>query len=184
VAEVHVSPETFTYVEYDAGVIAEAVARLADAVGLPVDLRVEVVVDESVPLLRARVIGLDPVVLDVEGGALEDLKRPRRYDPAGAEAVLCRLLLEVGDRLDPAFGAPDLDEDLSLELRTAWDVLCAGRAARLGRRPQQQRWRYAFRTRHGFTDAADAAFERLWRGAAATWPEVVAVSDAARAVAA
>lgn len=183
-ATVHVSPEAFSYVDYDAGVIAAAVDRLADAVGLPAGLRVEVVVDESVPLQRARVVGLDPVVLDVEGGALEDLKRPRRYDPDGADAVLCRLLLEVGDRLHPAFGAPELDESLPLELRTAWDVLCAGRAARLGHRPQQQRWRYAFRTRHGFNDEADRAFEQLWRGDPATWADVVAVSEAARRVAA
>ncbi len=181
-ATVHVTPETFTYVEFDAVVIAEAVGRIADAVGLPDTLDIEVAVDESVPLLRARVVGLDPVVLDIEGGALEDLRRPRRYDPEGADAVLTRLLLEVGDRLDPAFGAPAVDEALSLEQRAAWDVWCAGRAERLGQRPQQQRWRYAFRTRHGFSDVADQAFDRLWRGDVSTWDDLQAVSVAARAV--
>ena len=33
----------------------------------------------------------------------------------------------------------------------------------------QQRWRYNFRNRHGFTDQVDAAFDRLW---AERWPDV------------
>ena len=56
-----------------------------------------------------------------------------------------------------------------------------GRIGRLGHRVQRQRRLYHFRNRHGFTDAADAAFDRLWSGEGLTWADIVALSDGARA---
>ena len=55
--------------------------------------------------------------------------------------------------------------------------LRVGRLARLGYPPQRQRRLYHFRNRHGFTDAADAAFDRLWAADGLTWAEIVAISD-------
>ena len=43
----------------------------------------------------------------------------------------------------------------------------------------QQRWRYNFRNRHGFTDEADQAFNRLWASDGLTWDELEAISAAA-----
>ena len=44
-----------------------------------------------------------------------------------------------------------------------------GRLGRLGHPVQRQRRLYQFRNRHGFTDAADAAFEQLWEADDLTW---------------
>jgi hypothetical protein len=55
-----------------------------------------------------------------------------------------------------------------------------GRLGRLGYRVHEQRWRYNFRNRHGFTDQADAAFDRIWAADALTWSDLTALSDGAR----
>ena len=62
--------------------------------------------------------------------------------------------------------------------RVAWDVYCIGRLVRLGFKhyDNRQRWLYHFRNRHGFTDAADDAFERLWTGDDLTWADITALS--------
>lgn len=176
-----VSPEVFTMVEYDAGEIRSLVERLAEQVGLPDDLPVDVRIDEAVPLARVRIASTTPVVVELEGGALEDPKRLRRYFPEGATRVLGRLLFQVSDLLDPAFGTPPDREDLSLEQRVAWDAYAAGRVERLGHDAQRQRWLYAFRTRHGFTDGVDRAFDLLWSGEGLTWADVDRLTSEASA---
>jgi hypothetical protein len=50
-----------------------------------------------------------------------------------------------------------------------------GRLARLGYPAQRQRRLYHFRNRHGFSDVADAAFDRLWTGDGLTWADIQAV---------
>ena len=68
----------------------------------------------------------------------------------------------------------------------AWDVYCIGRLVRLGFKHYDNRQRrlYHFRNRHGFTDAADEAFERLWTADDLTWSDIAALSDEGRAAAA
>jgi hypothetical protein len=180
---VEITPETFTMVFYDAAEIVATAERLLAEIGRP-DLAVWLEVDETTPAGRARVESVDPVVLTVEGGAFEDPKRPRHLSPEGTADVLGRLLLRVRDRLDPAFGEPPADDDLDLALSVAWDCYCVGRLARAGHRSQRQRRLYHFRNRHGFTDAADAAFERLWHAEDLTWAEIEAISAEATAHAA
>lgn len=176
---VTVSPETFTMVDFDAGVIATLVERLADQVGL-VDTDVEVRVDESMPLARVRIASADPVLVEIDGGALEDPKRLRQYDEQGASRVLGRLLFQVKDLRRPDFGAVPDREDLPLPHRVAWDTYAIGRVARLGYDAQEQRWRYAFRTRHGFTDDVDRAFGLLWSSDdGLRWDDIVTISDSA-----
>jgi hypothetical protein len=99
--------------------------------------------------------------------------------------VLGRLLFRVRDRLDPAFGDPPADEAIGLETSTAWDAYAVGRLVRLGFRhfDDRQRRLYQFRTRHGFTDAADAAFDALWDGDGLTWADIERLSTDARAAA-
>lgn len=178
---VEVQPERFSMVHFDAGEIRSLVERLARDIGLPAELSITVEVDETTPLGRSVVASVDPVVLQLESGALEDAKRPRRLDPVGAADVLGRLLLAVRDRRDPAFGDPPPDDELSLPHSVAWQVYCVGRLSRLGYRTQPSRRRYQFRNRHGFTDAADAVFDRLWAADGLTWDELTAASDGARA---
>lgn len=176
---VTVDPETFSLVNFDAGEIAAIVDGLLNDVGL--DVEVSVVVDQTTPLGHAAVTSVTPVVLAVESGALEDPRKLRALSPSGARNVLGRLLLRARDRLDATFGEVPADDDLTLEQATAWDVYCAGRLVRLGHLhfDERQRRLYQFRTRHGFTDAADASFEALWNGDGLTWAEVDSLSRTA-----
>jgi hypothetical protein len=126
---------------------------------------------------------IDPLRITVEGGAFEDPKRPRALAEHRVVDVLGHLFHQVRDRLDPAFGAPALDEKLSLPHRVAWDAYALGRLERLGYDAQRSRRLYHFRNRHGFSDEADAAFDRLWSATDLTWTRITALSDSARAAA-
>jgi hypothetical protein len=179
--QVRVEPDTFSLVDFDAGEIAAMVGSLAADIGLGADVTVKV--DQTTPMGHAAVASVEPVVLEVESGALEDPRKLRSLSPTGALNVLGRLLYRVHDRLDPAFGEPPADDDLTLEQATAWDVYCVGRLVRLGHRhfDDRQRRLYQFRTRHGFTDVADDAFDALWEGAGLTWADVDRLSAKALA---
>ena len=170
---VKVKPETFTLVLFDAGRIAELAAEVAAKVGVTGDITLDV--DEPSALGRARVVGIDPVVLYVQGGAMEDPKRPRQLSERNTCEVVGRLLFRVKDRTDPAFGAVPDEDGLSLQQNTAWDAYCLGRLQRLGYEVSKPRRQYHFRTRHGFTDVADAAFERLWTATGLTWADIEAL---------
>lgn len=178
---VTVEPESFSLVDFDAQEIAELLDGLLDDIGL--DCRLHLEVDQTTPLGRASVSSIDPLVLHVESGALEDPRRLRQLSPSGARNVLGRLLLRVRDRLDPAFGEPPADDDLTLEQHAAWDVYAVGRLVRLGHThfDERQRRLYQFRTRHRFSDAADAAFDVLWEGDGLTWADVDRLSTSATA---
>ncbi|MFZ6003600.1 MAG: hypothetical protein ACOYXM_06655 [Actinomycetota bacterium] len=178
---VEVRPEEFSMVFFDAAEIRAIVEKLAAEIGLPADLTITVDIDETTPMGHAALKSLDPVVLSLESGALEDPKRPRKLNPEGAVDVIGRLLFEVHDRLDPAFGEAPEGSALSLPQSVAWQVYCVARLGRLGHHVQRQRRLYQFRNRHGFTDAGDAAFDRLWTADGLTWADVSTISDEARA---
>jgi hypothetical protein len=171
-AKVLVTPERFALVSFDAGRIAELAGYVADAVGLPDDVEIRIDVDEKIPLGRVKVTSLDPITLAVEGGAFEDAKHPRHLSERSVLDVVGRLLLRVKDRLEPGFRQAPADEQLALPHSVAWTVYSEGRCERLGLPTQKQRWRYHFRNRHGFSDAADAAFDRLWATDHLTWADI------------
>ncbi len=173
--EVTVVPDTYNFVDFDAGRIGAVASGLMEKVGVTVPLRIEV--DETTPLGRAWLTSVEPLVLSVESGAFEDAKRPRQLSERSVTDVLGRLLFRVRDRLDPAFGEVPPDDDLSLPESTAWDAYAVGRLARLGHPAQRQRRLYHFRNRHGFSDVADAAFERLWTGEGLTWADIQTVCE-------
>ncbi|KAA0235095.1 MAG: hypothetical protein JJLCMIEE_01482 [Acidimicrobiales bacterium] len=176
-----VEPASFSFVDFDAGEIARITGQLLERIGLPADLDARVEVNERSPLGIAELRGMDPVLIYVESGALEDPKRPKQLSATATADVLGRLLVQVSDRLDPAFGAPGLEEGLSLYQRVAWDTYAMGRLARMGYPAQRQRRLYHFRNCHGFSDVSDACFERLWSGEDLKWPDVVAASEQAAA---
>jgi hypothetical protein len=183
VARVIVNPEEFHLVSFDVGVIATTAEGVADAVGLPADLEVRVDVDETSPLGAGRLVALHPVTVSVQSGALEDAKRPRQLRVASVEDILGRLFFRARDRLDPAFGDPPEEKDLTLAQGVAWDAYSVGRCTRRGFGDSQARWRYHFRNRHGFTDVADATFDRLWSASGLTWLQLDAAcgeTEAAR----
>jgi len=169
-ATVTVTPEEWKFVFFDGPRIAAIGEKLLGEIGLDADVRVEV--DESTPLGRVQVTSVDPVVLAVEGGAFEDSKRPRHLSETATADTLGKWLLRVRDRRDPAFGDPPADDELSLAQSTAWDAYCIGRLARLGYTVQRQRRLYQFRNRHGFSDIADAVFDRLWDASDLTWADI------------
>jgi hypothetical protein len=173
---VTVSPAEFTLVRFDAGRIAELVGEVADRVGFAEDTVIVVEVDESHPLGRAVVASVDPVTLQVQGGAFEDQKRPRTMSERGVVDVAGRLLFRAADRLDPAFADAPVDADLTARQYAAWDAYALGRLERAGRHPNKERRRYHFRLRHGFSDAADLAFDRLWSASGLSWADIDALS--------
>jgi hypothetical protein len=118
----------------------------------------------------------------VESGAFEDTKRPRQQSEVATATSLGRLLLRVKDRLSGGFGEAPPDDELSLAQIAAWETYSVGRLSRLGIDVNEQRWRYNFRNRHGFTDAADEAFNRLWSSDALTWGELEAICAAGSTV--
>ena len=176
---VTVIPEKFQMVNYSSEAIARVAQKLLDEIGLgSADLTITV--DETTPLGRIRTTAHDPIAIEIESGAIEDPKRPRQLSEVGVADVLGRALLVVADRRRAEFADAPADADLGLPYTVAWAIYCNGRLERLGYGPQRQRWLYHFRNRHGFTDAADAAFAKLWAGPTFTWAEIAAISDAAR----
>jgi hypothetical protein len=171
---VTVDPPAFSIVEFDADRIAAVVTEVGALAGLPDDVRIELAVDEQNPFGKTSVVVAGrSVAISVEGGAFEDPQRLRQFSEAHTRLVLGRLLYRVADRLDPAFGDPPADSDLTPAEHTAWDAYAVGRySRRAGADGGRDRRRYAFRIRHGFSDASDRAFERLWSGSGLTWADI------------
>lgn len=179
---VTVRPQAFTLVAFDPARLGALVAEVAGAVGLTDDVEFLLEVDESSPFGGTSVtIDGRRVHLAVEGGAFEDPRHIRRLSESGTRLVLGRLLFRVADRLDPSFGAPPPDGELTYAQHAAWDAYAVGRyARRAGIDGGRARRRYAFRLRHGFTDAADVVFERLWGASGLTWADLEAAGEEAR----
>ena len=177
-AKVSVSPETFELVNFDAGEISRLANEVADAVGLGADVPVSITVDEAAMQGKSssRVEG-DGVVIEASGGAFESLRKAREFDEERCKSVLGQALLKARDRLDPSFGTPPSDADLSVREEVAWAAAIEGRLARLGiitGRPQRRI--YHFRVRHGFNDTVDRVFQRLWDADSLTWADITAAS--------
>ena len=172
-----VTPQQFTFVAYDAALIQRIAEQLLVSLGLQ-DRDVVIEVDETTPLTRMRVETGDPISIRAESGAFEDPKLPRQQSETTTATSLGRVLLRARDRLLGGFADAPPDKQLSLAEMAAWETYCVGRLERLGVTVNQQRWRYNFRNRHGFTDHADAAFDRLWAGDGLTWDELRAISTA------
>jgi hypothetical protein len=177
---VTVSPQQFQYVHFDAELIRRVAETLTAAMGL--DRSVSIEVDETTPLARIDLDLGEPggtLTVRAESGAFEDTRRPRHQSEAATAASLGRVLLRAHDRLAGGFGEAPADPDLSLAQVAAWNTYCAGRLERLGVPVNQQRFRYDFRNRHGFHDAADLAFDRLWSSDGLTWAELDEISRSA-----
>lgn len=175
---VTVTPETFSFIFFDAAVVADVATALLERLGL-VDHGLHVVIDETTPLARMTVEMGSPIVVTAESGAFEDTKRPRYMSESAVALSLGRMLLRSRDRLDGTFGEAPADDDLSLAQVAAWDTYCLGRLAAMGYEINQQRWRYNFRNRHGFTDIADTTFDEIWSSPRLSWIDLDGMSNAA-----
>lgn len=180
---VTVTPERFSLVDYDSATIAAVADDLIENIGLPSGFRLRFDVDEETFMGLSELDEIDPevpmAVLSAGSGALEDPLKPRQFSQTAATNVLGRHLMRIRDRLTPGFGDPGPDKDLSLPLTAAWDSYAVGRLGRLGYPVKRQRRLYQFRVRHGFNDAVDEAFSRLWDGQDLTWQGIQLLSEAA-----
>jgi hypothetical protein len=183
VARVEVTPEQFTLVEYDAGVIAGITEELASKVGLPDDVPVRIEIDEELPLPHT---GSTADIVDgraelwFSGANFEDGRHRAVFNDEHARTDLAMALFRAGDRLQGFTDAP-ADEELTDAQRAAWEAYAEGRVARLGEFTRKVRRQYVFRLYNGFTDVADDAFERLWAADRFTWSELDALCAACKA---
>jgi hypothetical protein len=173
-----VVPQTFVFVNFDADEIASVANSVLAQLGMTTDLHIEV--DETTPVARIRADLGDPIRVSAESGAFEDVRRPRYLSTRATELSLGRVLLRARDRADGSFAPAPPDGEVPLPEMAAWDTYVVGRLQRAGQVINRQRFLYNFRNRHGFTDAVDAAFERLWRADTLTWSDLVAISATAR----
>ncbi|MDP7068362.1 MAG: hypothetical protein QF637_12135 [Acidimicrobiales bacterium] len=176
--QVSVTPESFEMVFYDAAVIGEVVAEVAERLGVEEGITLEI--DEQSPLGRSKIVSHDPIELWVDGGAFENTQRPRQFGKARTRDTIGRLLMRILDRRSGRFDDAPADDELELSQFAAWDVHCVGRLERLGIGGQQKRRQYQFRNRHGFTDVADAAFDQLWDSSELSWAEIERISEGCR----
>lgn len=175
-ARLTVLPEKFHYVAYEAPRIAEIASAVADAVGFAAEDEITIEVDERTPFGRSRVVNYDPLHIQFESGAFEDSKRPRHLAEVGTTESLGVVLHRAFDRRRPEFADAPPDEDLTVAQRVAWDAWAAGRCARKGWTVSKPRRHYHFRARHGFSDAADATFEKIWNADSLSWAELSSLS--------
>jgi hypothetical protein len=112
-AALTLTPDSFSLVLFDRDELVAVIARVADRVGFPPERELVVAVEEATPLQRVTVRGLDPVTIDVEGGAFEDPKRPRRLSVETTETVMAMVLHRIKDRLDGSFADAPPDSSLT-----------------------------------------------------------------------
>lgn len=178
-SQVSVAPERFSLVAYEPDAIAAIARELADLIGVSNPIAIEV--DETTPLskMSAKVDGQSSdatVTLRFESGALEDTRHLTNFSEARARRSIGRMLLRASDRLSGRFADAPEDLDLTNAQNAAWDAYCGGRLERLGLEPSQQRFRYDFRNRFGFTDEVDVLFDRIWASDELSWHDLPAAS--------
>lgn len=171
-SRVTITPDPFTVVPYEIPVIAGIVEEAAALVGFPADVEIALEVDEDLPhplVGTASDVVDGRAVLWMSGGNLEDTHKTRAFSEPAARLELTQMVLRANDRLGDGFKDAPADVELTLAERAAWDAWTHARAGRLGLPTRQTRARYDFRLQHGFTDASDAAFDRLWDADTVTW---------------
>ena len=177
-ARVTVTPDPFTLVPFDAGVIAALVEDVAAAVEFPLDVDIAFDVDQELfPPLTGHMSDVvdGKAVLWVSAANLESTKQRRTFAADAARPDIAVMLLRAKDRLSGDFADAPSDREMERGPRAAWDIYAIGRAERLGFNIRRQRELYGFRLQHGFTDVADAAFERIWNAPSMTYAGILEI---------
>ena len=171
-SRVTVTPDPFTLIPFDAPTIASLVEDVAALVEFPPGVEIDLAVDEELfPPLTGHMTDVvnGRASLWISAANLEDTRSPRTFAPEQARSDFVVMLLRARDRLSDDFAGAPADRELTRGERVAWDVYAIGRAERLGMVVRRQRELYDFRLQHGFTDVADAAFERCWNAPTMTF---------------
>jgi hypothetical protein len=176
---VTIDPQAFQYVFFDADLIVFIATDLLDRLDMTND--VHIAVDETTPLARTRseIAADGTITVRVESGAFEDMRKPRHQSASATTESLARTLIRARDRLSGSFDDAPVDAELTLAQVAAWEAYAVGRLERVGVPTNQQRWRYNFRNRHGFTDRCDAVFDTLWSADALGWTDLDGLSQSA-----
>jgi hypothetical protein len=172
VGTITVTPDPFHLVNYDSAVIRGIVEEMVGTLGLPTDVDVTLTIDEALPhpIIGSMADVVDGAVdLWCSGGCFEARHQSRAFSEPHARAEITGMVLRARDRLVGGFEDAPSDAELTLAERAAWDVYAWGRVAALGHSIHVQKRRYDFRLQHGFSDASDAAFERVWSSPGLTW---------------
>jgi hypothetical protein len=160
-----VTPETFSFVSFDSAYIARIATLVAEQLGLT-DINIEIAVDETSPLTRIDVEVTDSLISI----------RPLQQSELATTLAMARSMLRARDRLRGGFENAPLDTELSLPQAAAWDTYILGRITRMDIEVKKQAALYNFRNRHGFNDASDHVFEKIWNADSFTWDELSALS--------
>lgn len=171
-SRVTVTPDPFTLIPFDAAEIAAVVEDAAAIVGFPPEVAIDFTVDEELfpPLTGTMTDVVDGrAALWISAANLEDTRQPRHFAPEQTLQDVAAMLLRAKDRLSEDFADAPPDRELSRGERIAWDIYAIGRTERFGLAVRRQRELYDFRLQHGFTDVADAAFDRCWNAPTMTF---------------
>ncbi len=172
---VTVAPDPFHLVNYDTATIRAIVEDVVAQIEFPPGVDVALTVDEGLP---HPILGTNADIVDgaahlwVSGGNFESRNKSREFSDRHARAEITHMLLRAKDRLSGGFESAPPDAELTLGERQAWDCYAWGRILHMGHNVHEQKRRYDFRMQHGFNDAADAAYERLWSAESMTWDGV------------
>ncbi|MSO15245.1 MAG: hypothetical protein EXQ61_02880 [Ilumatobacteraceae bacterium] len=171
-----VTPDTYNFVAFDTPYTARIAERMAAQLGLDdVDILIAVNENSSLTRIDIEVTG-SLVTIAPHSGAMEDTRRPRQQSELNTTITMARGMLRVRDRLRGGFADAPADTELSLPQAAIWDTYIMGRIAHMDIEVNKQAWVYNFRNRHGFSDAVDVVFEKVWNLSNATWAELSALS--------
>ncbi len=179
-SKISLTPAEFTLVKFDADEVRGLIEQTMAEVGFPAAVDVSVDVDEVLPHpLTASLVNVadGTASLWFTGGCFESPQRQTGLSVDHTRVELGSALLRAKDRIDGGFADAPADEEIDDRQRTLWEAYAEGRLHTLGFPVREQRRRYTFRLYGGFNDVSDAAFERLWSGAAITWRELNALAD-------
>lgn len=171
-SRVTVTPDPFTLIPFDAAEIAAVVEEAAAIVDFPPEVAIDFTVDEELfpPLTGTMTDVVDGrAALWISAANLEDTRQPRHFAPEQTLQDVAAMLLRAKDRLSEDFADAPPERELSRGERIAWDIYAIGRTERFGLGVRRQRELYDFRLQHGFTDVADAAFDRCWNAPSMTF---------------
>ncbi len=168
-------PEEFTLVLFEASRMRELVDEVILAINAPNDLNITLEIDEELAQpMTASYVDVDDgrIALWYSGGNFEDTKKARVLDEERARRELGVGILRGMDRLSPEFAGAPRDNELSDAQRLLWEVSADARCVRAGIPTREDRLRYVYRLACGFSDTADAAYEKAWSGGFTTWASI------------
>ena len=179
--DINVTPAEFQLVNYKAADIREVAQTVAEAIGLPHSMTIDIEIDQTTPLggLQRRELTSEKLSVVIESGAFEDRKAPRQLSGESTWRSLAKVFFRAADILSAEFGydGPADDADLPVRLSIAWDTYSLGRFERLGFSVSKPSRIYAFRNQFGFTDEADEKFNQLWSGVNLSWADLKQVTE-------